>query len=499
MMLDELKKESNLTYTENGAVTNRSTFSNCLDFFAMIGGMRNASEERILRLFTLAYIENRDIAMKLLFYTRDIREGLGERNIFRIILGRLAFEHKDSIIKNMEHIAEYGRYDDLLVLLGTPCEKEMIEFISKQLQADIEAMENGQPVSLLGKWLPSVNASNKETIKQANIISHKLNMSKAEYRKTLSKLRSAIKIIENNLRERNYTFDYSKIPSKALFRYRQAYIRNDNIRYRDFLDRADRGEVTLNTSVLAPYEIIHPIIKRLMGCYYGNINFECDDEEERVLDSTWNALEDFTNDTISLVVVDGAGSMYGFYGGNEMPIEVAVSLGIYFAERNKGEFHNHFITFSERPSLIEIKGDKITDKVLYCCKYEEIADTNIQAVFELVLNTALKHNIPQEEMPSVIYIISDMEFNSCTKDASVSNFEYAKTLFEENGYSLPQLVFWNVSSRRENVPVTMNEQGVILVSGCSSRIFSMVKEKNYDPYSFMEEVINNERYDCIKA
>ncbi len=487
-MLEELKKEANITYTENGAVTFRSTSSKCLDFFAMVGGMRNAAEKRILQLFTLAYIENRDKAMKLLFFTRDIRGGLGERRIFRIILKMLAYEYKDSVINNLENIAEYGRYDDLLVLLGTPCENEMIELISKQLRADIEAMENGQPVSMLGKWLPSVNASNKETIKKANIIAQKLKMTGAEYRKTLSKLRSYIRIIENNLREHDYTFDYSKLPSKALFKYRKAFYRNDSVRYWEFLDRVESGELKLNTSVLAPYEIVHPIFQS-----------NNDNSEVMSLDATWNALEDFTDNTNSLVVIDGSGSMYCDYGNTVMPIEVAVSLGIYFAERNKGEFHNHFITFSDFPRLIEIKGNTIKDKVNYCCRFNEIGNTNIQGVFELVLKTAVKNSIPQEEMPSVIYIISDMEFDVCTKDASISNFDYAKELFEKNGYTLPQLVFWNVCSRRDNVPVSMNEQGVVLVSGCSPRVFSMVKSKKYDPNSFMEEVITSERYECIKG
>jgi len=221
------------------------------------------------------------------------------------------------------------------------------------------------------------------------------------------------------------------------------------------------------------------------------------------MDVTWSALEDFTTRSPggtgenALVVVDGSGSMYN--GGNPMPAAVALSLGIYFAERNTGAFRNHFITFSCRPQLVEIKGRDIVEKVRYCMGYNEVANTNIQRVFELILNAALKNRVPQDEMPSRIYIVSDMEFDSCARDASLTNFEYAKQLFAENGYKLPEVVFWNVASRNRQQPVTMNEQGVALVSGCTPRIFSMVAGGNMSPYTVMMEVLESERYARISA
>ena len=312
-------------------------------------------------------------------------------------------------------------------------------------------------------------------------------MSLKDYRKALTKLRAKLRIIENNLRENDYTFDYSKQPSRAMLKYRKAFIRNDNERYLAFLNDVAEGRTEIHTGTLTPYDIIMPIFTRGM----------IDDNERKSLNTTWNALEDFTRGENALAVVDGSGSMYG--GMVVYPIAVAVSLGIYFAEHNKGEYHNHFITFSATPQLVQIKGADIVEKVNYCASFNEVANTNIQAVFELILNTAMKHNIPQSEMPSALYIISDMEFDFCTYNADMTNFEYAKKIFADNGYTLPQVIFWNVDSRNTQQPVTMNEQGVILVSGLSPRIFAMIKSGNLSPYAFMLEVLNSERYAKITA
>lgn len=185
--------------------------------------------------------------------------------------------------------------------------------------------------------------------------------------------------------------------------------------------------------------------------------------------------------------------------GDPRPCDVALSLGIYFAEHNSGAFHNHFITFSTTPRLVQLQGEDLVDKVRYCRSYNEVADTNIQKVFELVLASAVKNHLPQSELPETLYFISDMEFNYCTRDASLSNFEYAKRLYEAHGYKLPKVVFWNVQSRNEQQPVEMNEQGVMLVSGASPRVFSMVMEDKLNPYDYMMSILGAERYAPIRA
>ena len=342
-------------------------------------------------------------------------------------------------------------------------------------------------MSLLGKWLPSVNASNDDTVIKAKRIARALGMNEAQYRKTLSALRAKISIIENNLREKDYTFDYSKQPSKAMFKYRKAFMRNDGERYGNFMNRVAEGVEQIHTGALTPYEMIKPFFNR------GSIS----DAERKAIDATWKAQEDFTGGENALVVIDGSGSMYG--GADPIPATVALSLGIYYAERNTGAFQNHFITFSENPKLVEIKGKDICEKVRYCHRFNEVANTNIQRVFELILRAAVKHRVPQNEMPSKIYIISDMEFDYCTKDCSLTNFAYAKQLFAKHGYQLPEVVFWNVASRNQQQPVTQNEQGVALVSGCNPRIFSMLKSGILSPYAFMLDVLSSERYQKIVA
>ena len=483
-MLKALKKTANKTYTENGAVTYRTSGKDCLDLFASIGALRHADDRDICNRFLKAYAENRDLAMKILFYARDVRGGLGERRVFRSILTWLASNEKGSVVKNLPFIAEYGRWDDVLVLLKTPCREEALALLKEQFRADLAALDDSGDISLLGKWLPSVNASNQETVMLAKMIAKAFGLSDRDYRKALVKLRARIRIIENNLREKDYTFDYAKQPSKAMFKYRRAFLRNDGERYGAFLEKVERGEAELHTGTLMPYELV----ERAYGC---------SEEERRSLDITWRMLEDFTTNENALVVADGSGSMY--WNSKPMPAAVAQALAIYFAEHNKGKFQNHFLTFSMRPQLVEIKGNDFVEKVRYCKTFDECANTNLEAVFDLVLQAAAENHVPQAEMPAKLYIISDMEFDTCVENSSMTNFENARASYAATGYKLPDLVFWNVDSRNEQQPVKENDRGVALVSGCSPRIFSMLMDGELNPYAFMLSVIDTERYAPIAA
>lgn len=488
-MLALLMNEANLTRTENGAMTDRSTGSECLDLFASIGALRSAAEEDMVRRFLHAYAENPDLAMKILFFARDIRGGLGERRVFRVLLRWLADNEPASCRKNLSLIAEYGRYDDLLALIGTACEEDALAVIREQLDRDLAALADDRPVSLLGKWLPSVNASNQETVRLAKRIARFLGLTDAAYRRTLTALRAKIRILENNLRERDYTFDYAAQPSKALFKYRKAFLRNDGVRYHTFLAAALENAETLHTGTLVPYEVISPIVS-WNGCR------SVTEEERKALDVTWNALEDYTGNENAIAVVDGSGSMY--WGGNPLPATVAQSLGIYFAERNTGAFHNHFITFSADPQLVEIKGRDLYEKVRYCMSYNDCSNTDLEKVFRLILETAVKNHLEQKDLPERLYIISDMEFDCCSH-ADLTNFEEAKRAYAAAGYRLPEVVFWNVQSRQEQVPVKRNEQGAVLISGCSPRIFRMLANGCFEPYQFMLEVLSSERYAAVAA
>lgn len=511
-MLNALTYEANLTCTENGALTYRSSGSDCLDFFAVCGAMRHADENEIVQRFLRAYAENPDTAMKILFYARDIRGGLGERRLFRCILRYLAYTKPSSVLKNLPLIAEYGRFDDLLTFLGSPCEEELIRYFHAQLDADLAAMEAGESCSLLAKWLPSVNTSSYKSRETAKKLCRLLGMREKEYRQTLAKLRAYIDIVETRLCRKDYTFDYEQVPSGALFKYRDALSKNDGERYKDYLTAVREGRAKMNTGTLYPYQIIRGVLKQLEYDMEFDPDFDLysDDlpegairQEEmlRVLDTTWNALPDCCDGRNAIAVIDGSGSMYCDYGAGMMPITVALSLGIYFAEHNKGRFKKRFITFSETPKFVKIKGSDIAEKVRYCMSFDEIANTNLYAVFCLILRAAVKHNIPQEELPELIYIISDMEFDEATYGSpdEATVHEKAKKLYEKYGYKLPQVVYWNVCARNEQVPVTMSESGTALVSGASPVLFRQMMEMDITPFTMMEKILGSERYAPISA
>jgi hypothetical protein len=257
----------------------------------------------------------------------------------------------------------------------------------------------------------------------------------------------------------------------------------------EFLDAVNRGERSMHTDMLVPYEIVRSALlsfRRGLG-----------DGERAALNASWEALPDFCDGRNALAVVDTSGSMYAF--DNALPAAVALSLGMHFAERNTGMFHNYFIEFSDEPQLIEIKGDSFCERLEYVNSFCQVANTNLEAVFKLILQAAVRNHVPQEELPETLYLISDMEFDCCVENAELTNFENAKVRFAEHGYKLPNIVFWNVASRRANQPVTKNEQGVALVSGCTPRLFSLVAGGELSPYNLMLEMLHSQRYANISA
>ena len=498
--LQAIKCQLNITHTENGDLAYKSTGSACLDFFSLCGGMRKNLED-LDKLFANAYAENPVIAIKILFYMRNIRGGLGERNSFRVLLKELAKFYPEMAKQIIYAVPEYGRWDDLLVLLDTPVKDDAIALIKIQLEKDKEAMKNGSEVSLLGKWLPSINTSSKESVAKAKIVMASLGMNAAKYRKLCSALRKEIKILEDNLRRKDYTFDYSKQPSQAMIRYKKAFMRNDEERYKSFLNKVveqaeklARGEeipeeekIKLNTRTLYPYQIVAPF----MNGWIGFNSFP--DEKVLPLEASWKALNRGSFDSKTIVVRDGSGSMYAMYGGRDSAaINIATSLALLFAEQLNGAFKDSFITFSSEPKLIQIpkNADTLQKKLNFISKFDDVTNTDIGKVYRLILDVAKSGNVPKEEMIERILIISDMEFNCCS--SKESTFEFYKKEFEAAGYELPEIVFWNVEARDTHLPVTMNEKGVKLVSGASANIFADVVSGNLKvvtPYEFMLQIL----------
>lgn len=482
--LDLAEKLLNVTTTEKGDKAYFSTENACLDYFYLAGGKRGEIRSAVW-LFVKAYLESPITALKLLLYTRNIKSGLGERDLFRNIMYNLAQYEPETALKIMPYIPEYGRYDDLLCLLYTPIGDQAIAFMKKQLDEDMENKKAGKPISLLAKWMPSINTSNDLARRDAAYIAMKLNMSKADYRKMLSFLRKDL-IIENNLRERDYTFDYQNVPSAAMNNYRGAFIKHDEERFNEYIDTVAQGKSKMNIGVLDPVAFIKRA-KREMN----------NRELKEYYETTWNQLvNESALNKKTLVVRDGSGSMYN-YRINPWtdPIDVADALTLLTATRLTGEFKDKFITFSFYPKLIDLSKKKsIFSKILYLSAFNDWGTTNIKAVYDLIINVYSHKDFKKEDAIDQIMIISDMEFDSLDGDIhdenSMSTFEYFKEKFAEIGYKMPEIIFWNVAARGERSPVLQDETGVKLVSGGTKNIIDMVvNTESVNPLDFMNKVL----------
>lgn len=464
----------NNAFTENGDKAYKSTGSACLDYFAIVGGMRFNIKDA-LNLFMKAYYEDPIIAIKLLFYVRDIRTGLGERNLFRLSFNALANMYPNIAKQLIEYIPKYGRFDDLLVAIDTPIKKDIFEYFNKILKEDIENKKENKHISLLAKWLPSINTSSLETRDLANKVAVGLGMKKADYRKMLSFLREGL-ILENNLREKDYSFDYDAVSGGAMMKYRSAFIKNDEERYFKYLDELKQGKSKINTNTIYPYEVLR------------KLRSQWSDKDVKALDAVWNNFDRSKIDSKTIVVRDGSGSMC-----DNLPvcaIDVATSLALLFAEQLQGPFKNKFITFSSEPKLVEVKGKTIFDKLKYMLTFSDWTDTNIQKVYQLIIDVYKHNNFKPEDALDRIVIISDMEFN-CLEDNDQSTFEFIKNEFKKINKKMPELVFWNVRARDVHFPTT-NENGVKLVSGSSAKTITMVtNNETVNPYDFMLSCLKN--------
>lgn len=477
--LESLQKNTNIKYTENGAITNASSLDANLDFFALAGAMRDRPDDAV-NLFERAYFADKLTAVRTLFYLRDIRGGQGEREIFRKCFLRLAKLDETTAVALLEHISEYGRWDDLIKLLEFKNQDSLLDMaimliIADKLSDDIVACRDGKSISLLAKWLPSINTSSKRSVALAKDIAKRLRMSPVAYRKILSELRKHIILLETQMSANQWSdIDYSKLPSQAGRKHVKAFKKHDEERYTNYLDQVVKGKAKMNTSTLFTYEVFNSIKS-------GDID---------AANAMWTALPDYTNGRNALVVADVSGSMDG------LPMSISVSLALYFAEHNEGPFHNKFMTFSSTPEVVEVVGNTLEQKMQNIEDSEWGMSTNLEGVFNVLLKSALDSEASQEDMPSVLYIISDMEFDSAISSPDESIFDNAKNKFRAKGYQLPHVVFWNVDSRQNQAPATKYDNSVTLISGSSQSTFRYAVEGK-SPKELMLEVINSERYTPI--
>ena len=495
-MKNEMLENFNESVTENGAVGYRTTGKALLDINFAVASLRSANEGEIARRFQAAFLENKVLAMKWLFFARDVRGGLGERRLFRTAMKYIAKYEPEMARKVVGLIPEYGRYDDLWSLLDdNELRPYVVEFVSQQLTEDVANTRNRKPISLLGKWMPSANASSATTKRYAKILRNALEMKESEYRRTLSALRRYTDVVEVKMSAKMWgEIDYEAVPSRANLIYNGAFLRNDEERRRAFLASLEKGEARINASTLFPYDIVH----QYCSGGYGRTPKSYD----ATIEALWKNLPDLVQGCgNTIVVADGSGSMMSRVGNSGVTaLEVANSLAIYFAERSSGEFKNKYITFSSRPQLVDFsRGQSLRDKISIALGHSEISNTNIEAVFDLILNTAIRNNMRQEDIPANILIISDMEFDCATTGRIGANlFKTIEAKYRGHGYKLPRLVFWNVNSRTNTIPVRENDMGVALVSGFSVNICKMVMSGKTDPFECLLETLNTPRYQPVE-
>lgn len=495
-MKNEMLENFNESVTENGAVGYRTTGKALLDINFAVASLRSANEGEIARRFQAAFLENKVLAMKWLFFARDVRGGLGERRLFRTAMKYIAKYEPEMARKVVGLIPEYGRYDDLWSLLDdNELRPYVVEFVSQQLTEDVANSRNRKPISLLGKWMPSANASSATTKRYAKILRNALEMKESEYRRTLSALRRYTDVVEVKMSAKMWgEIDYEAVPSRANLIYNGAFLRNDEERRRAFLASLEKGEARINASTLFPYDIVH---QYCCGGYGRSPK-----SYDATIEALWKNLPDLVQGCgNTIVVADGSGSMMSRVGSSGVTaLEVANSLAIYFAERSSGEFKNKYITFSSRPQLVDFsRGQSLRDKISIALGHSEISNTNIEAVFDLILNTAIRNNMSQEDIPANILIISDMEFDCATTGRIGANlFKTIEAKYRGHGYKLPRLVFWNVNSRTNTIPVRENDMGVALVSGFSVNICKMVMSGKTDPFECLLETLNTPRYQPVE-
>ena len=505
-LLNGMKNATNYTYTENGALTHKSTMSGLLDLFGMGAAYRTRSDVDCIMLFSKAYDEDPVYALKCLFYLRDVRGGQGERRFFRVVTRWLANNKTEVMRRNLKFVPEFGRWDDLYEFIGTKLENDAFELMRKQLMLDVQC----KTPSLLAKWLKSENTSSPKSRALANKTREAFHMNHKEYRKTLSTLRERIKVLERLMSENRWDeIEFDKIPSKAGLVYRNAFARHDlerilsNPEIKTYAEFIKDTETKVNAKTLYPYEVVakayNLTYKNYSHYYYNSFDDNLDSTDRAAINKYWDNLKDYFNGCSldALCMIDTSGSMWGSEAS--APINVAISIGLYAAERARGPFAGHYISFSSRPQLIETAGVDFVDKVRRIYSTNLCENTNIEAAFDMLLNAAIKTHCKQSDLPKSIIVVSDMEFDAARGFYGRSN----NTLMEniamkcaQHGYQMPNLVYWNVQARQNNIPMTVKD-GVSYVSGFSPVLFEQIM-KGKTAFDLMMDKLNDERYACIK-
>lgn len=477
-LADLMNKQSTIVPTENGGKSYSTTGNALINLFANIGGMRERDEADIINLWLEAREEDKNLADNIILYARDIRNGgLGERRIGRLLLKQLAIADPSKVKRNFDTIVSAGRWDDLLSLEETPAWSEAVAFIKQQIDTDLESLNAGKPISVCAKWLPSINASSKETKRLAHKLCTMFGMNQKTYRKTLVRLRNYLRIVETSMSSNQWeNIEFATVPSVAMNRYKDAFHSHCSQRFEEYLLDVAAGKQKINSSTLYPYDIVR--------------NFFTDKKLTQVDEEQWKALPNFLENEQNIVfVADVSGSMTA---DSYRPLSTSIGLAIYFAQRNKGDFHNLFMTFSEEPKVEKIEdGWTLEQCVRKVTNSDWGMSTDLDKTFELVYQMSIK----AQEAPAAICIVSDMEIDCWSDEEEYDSITQKwQNIFEEAGLSVPKLVYWNVLSRSNRVLSSENEKSCF-VSGYgvgSFRFFQTLVDKS--AYEAVVEILSKQAF-----
>ena len=508
--MDALTKNEK-SYTLNDATAYRTSGSALVDLNFSVPSLRQAAVDfygkskhnryfysadgtmdavEALRLFITSYEEDPLYTMKWLMYVRHIKIGLGERDVFRMMLTKIGDLHPEMALQFIigTELWNYGRWDDVLRIFfdttSTILHDGIGELIANQFRRDVMGCGLGDSISLLAKWMPSNNTSSKQKRSEAAILQSLLHLNAREYRKMLSKLREHLAVVDRKAALNQWNdINYNHVPSKANLKYRNAFLKHDEERRKAYLTSLQKGDdaVKINANSMFLYDIVQAYVEK--RGYWGEILKPYDE----TLEQLWNAQEAPKDYEDILIIRDGSASMCQHLTGNSSvtALSVADSIALYCSQHNKNEsFRNRFITFSNRPQMVDISMcQTLRDKLRRLHRFDDYSNTDIEATFDLILDTAVKNHLRQEELPSSCLIISDMQFDQATQhEENTTVIESCRRKYEALGYTMPRLIFWNVSVYAHNtIPVQMHPSGVILVSGFSKSIVDMVVSRELNP------------------
>ena len=498
--LEETHKKRK-TFTENMAVAYATSGSELLDFNFKLSQFRKLDERDIMRAYSKVFFEDPLTAVKFAFYVGDVRGGLGERKTFRACMKWLAI-HKPEICEAvLRLIPVYTRWDNLVVLVDEiSIRSTVIEIIKEQLREDCVNKKHGSGISLLAKWMPSINASSKETKARAALIARCMGATPREYRKMLSMLREYLDVTEVKTSSNRWgEIDYETVPSMANLKYGKAFMKHDSSRRKDYLSALSNGTAKINASVAQPHDIVAKYYQNIEG--YGWRGWHSALKYDETLEQMWKALPNIVTEN-TLVVRDGSASMTSSIGdGKTTCLDVATALAIYCSEHNSPAWKDKFITFSSRPEIVNLRiCESLKDKLTVCDSHTDCSNTDIVKTMELILETAVENNMSQEEMPRNILIISDMQFDGRHNSWNRTLFEEIALEYDACGYQLPRIIFWNVSDRFANtIPMQDNEKGLILCSGFSINNMKMFMTGEVDPLKVLLEQVNSPRYAPVET